>query len=329
MNVDNGYVEAPIPKGIDLKKEIIKLKKEKNAVIMAHFYQREEIQELADYIGDSLALAQLAQEVEAPVIVLCGVHFMGETAKILSPEKTVIVPDLNAGCSLSDSCPADKFEEFINQHPGHTVISYANTSAAVKALTDVIVTSGNAKQIVESFPEDEKLIFGPDRNLGNYINSITGREMLVWDGYCEVHEKFSIEKLIELKKQNKTAKVLVHPECPKPIRLIADKIGSTKALLDYAVASRCKKFIVVTESGILHEMKKRCPNKEFIPAPPADAGCACNECAYMKLITLEKLYNSLKYMAPTIEVDEKVRVKAVKSIERMLEISNRLGLIKK
>ena len=329
MKIDKGYVEARIPKGIDLKEEILRLKKEKNAVIMAHFYQRDEIQDLADYIGDSLALAQLAQDVEAPVIVLCGVHFMGETAKILSPEKTVIVPDLNAGCSLSDSCPADEFEAFIKEHPGHTVISYANTSAAVKALTDVIVTSGNAKQIVDSFPEDEKLIFGPDRNLGNYINSITGRNMLVWDGYCEVHEKFSIEKIIELKKQHPDAHVLVHPECPKPIRLIADKIGSTKALLDYSVVSECNKFIVATESGIIYEMKKRCPDKEFIPAPPDDAGCACNECAYMKLITLEKLYLSLKYLAPTIEIDEKTRVKAVRPIERMLEISNRLGLIKK
>ena len=321
MNVDKGYVEAPIPEGIDLREEILKLKEEKNAVIMAHFYQRDEIQDLADYIGDSLALAQLAQDVEAPVIVLCGVHFMGETAKILCPEKTVIVPDLNAGCSLSDSCPAPEFEAFIKDHPGHTVISYANTSAAVKALTDVIVTSGNAKQIVDSFPEDEKLIFGPDRNLGNYINSITG--------YCEVHEKFSIEKILELKQQHPDAQVLVHPECPKPIRLIADKIGSTKALLDYSVASECNKFIVATESGIIYEMKKRCPDKEFIPAPPDDAGCACNECAYMKLITLEKLYNSLKYLAPAIEVDEEIRVKAVRPIERMLEISNRLGLIKK
>lgn len=329
MDVEKGYVDEPIPQGIDLKEEILRLKEERNAVIMAHFYQRDEIQDLADYIGDSLALAQLAQDVDEPVIVLCGVHFMGETAKILCPEKTVIVPDLNAGCSLSESCPADKFEAFINEHPGHTVISYANTSAAVKALTDVIVTSGNAKQIVDSFPEDEKLIFGPDRNLGNYINSITGRNMVVWDGYCEVHEKFSIEKIIELKKQHKGAKILVHPECPKPIRMIADKIGSTKALLDYSVESKSKKFIVATESGIIYEMKKRCPDKEFIPAPPDDAGCACNECAYMKLITLEKLYNSLKYMAPVIEVDEETRVKAVRPIERMLEISNRLGLIKK
>jgi len=328
MNVEKGYVEARIPKGIDLKEEILKLKKEKNAVIMAHFYQRDEIQDLADYIGDSLALAQLAQKTDAPVIVLCGVHFMGETAKILCPEKTVIVPDLNAGCSLSDSCPADEFEKFIKDHPGHTVISYANTSAAVKALTDVIVTSGNAKQIVESFPEDEKLIFGPDRNLGNYINSITGRKMVVWDGYCEVHEKFSIDKIIELKKEHPDAHVLVHPECPKPIRLIADKIGSTKALLDYAVASECKKFIVATESGILYEMRKKCPDKEFIPAPPDEAGCSCNECGYMKLITLEKLYNSLKYLAPAIEVDEDTRIKAVRPIERMLEISSQLGLIK-
>ncbi|MBQ1722255.1 MAG: quinolinate synthase NadA, partial [Muribaculaceae bacterium] len=242
MNVEKGYVDAPIPDGIDLKQEILRLKKEKNAVIMAHYYQREEIQELADYIGDSLALAQLAAKVEEPVIILCGVHFMGETAKILCPEKTVIVPDLSAGCSLADSCPADEFEKFIKENPGHTVVSYVNTTAAVKALTDVVVTSSNAKQIVDSLPEDEKIIFGPDRNLGNYINSITGRQMKVWDGACHVHEQFSIEKIMKLKEENEDAKVLVHPECPKPIRLIADKIGSTQALLNYAVENESKKF---------------------------------------------------------------------------------------
>ena len=324
MNVEKGYVDAPIPEGLDLKEEIKRLKKEKNAVIMAHYYQREEIQELADYIGDSLALAQLAAKVEEPVIILCGVHFMGETAKILCPDKTVIVPDLSAGCSLADSCPADEFKE----NPGHTVVSYVNTTAAVKALTDVVVTSSNAKQIVDSLPEDEKIIFGPDRNLGNYINSITGRQMKVWDGACHVHEQFSIEKIMKLKEENEDAKVLVHPECPKPIRLIADKIGSTQALLNYAVENESKKFIVCTESGILIQMQKKCPEKTFIPAPPEDGTCACNECNFMKMITLEKLYNSLKYLAPEIEVDEKLAKKAIKPVERMLDISKKLGIIK-
>ena len=328
MNVEKGYVDAPIPDGIDLKQEILRLKKEKNAVIMAHYYQREEIQELADYIGDSLALAQLAAKVEEPVIILCGVHFMGETAKILCPDKTVIVPDLSAGCSLADSCPADEFKQFIKENPGHTVVSYVNTTAAVKALTDVVVTSSNAKQIVDSLPEDEKIIFGPDRNLGNYINSITGRQMKVWDGACHVHEQFSIEKIMKLKEENEDAKVLVHPECPKPIRLIADKIGSTQALLNYAVENESKKFIVCTESGILIQMQKKCPNKTFIPAPPEDGTCVCNECNFMKMITLEKLYNSLKYLAPEIEVDEKLAKKAIKPVKRMLDISKKLGIIK-
>ena len=328
MNIEKGYVDAPIPEGLDLKEEIKRLKKEKNAVIMAHYYQREEIQELADYIGDSLALAQLAAKVEEPVIILCGVHFMGETAKILCPEKTVIVPDLSAGCSLADSCPADEFKKFIKENPGHTVVSYVNTTAAVKALTDVVVTSSNAKQIVDSLPEDEKIIFGPDRNLGNYINSITGRQMKVWDGACHVHEQFSIEKIMKLKEENEDAKVLVHPECPKPIRLIADKIGSTQALLNYAVENESKKFIVCTESGILFQMQKQCPEKTFIPAPPEDGTCACNECNFMKMITLEKLYNSLKYLAPEIEVDAKLAKKAIKPVKRMLEISKKLGIIK-
>ena len=328
MNVDKGYVDAPIPTDVDLKEEIKRLKKEKHAVIMAHYYQREEIQELADYIGDSLALAQLAAKVEEPVIILCGVHFMGETAKILCPEKTVIVPDLSAGCSLADSCPAEDFKQFIKENPGHTVVSYVNTTAAVKALTDVVVTSSNAKQIVDSLSKDEKIIFGPDRNLGNYINSITGRSMKVWDGACHVHEQFSIEKIMKLKEENEDAKVLVHPECPKPIRLIADKIGSTQALLNYAVENESKKFIVCTESGILFQMQKQCPEKTFIPAPPEDGTCACNECNFMKMITLEKLYNSLKYLAPEIEVDEKLAKKAIKPVKRMLKISKDLGIIK-
>ena len=328
VDLKKGYVDEPIPEGIDLKEEILRLKKERNAVIMAHYYQREEIQQLADHIGDSLALAQLAAKVEEPVIVLCGVHFMGVTAKILCPEKTVIVPDTNAGCSLADSCPAPEFKKFIKAHPGHTVVSYVNTSAAVKALTDVVVTSGNAREIVEALPEDEKIIFGPDRNLGNYINGLTGRNMVLWDGACHVHEQFSIEKLMQLKKENDDAKILVHPECPKPIRLIADKVGSTQALLNYAINSECDKFIVATESGILFKMRENCPGKTFIPAPPEDGTCACNECNFMKLITLEKLYNSLRYMQPEIKVDKRVANAAVKPIERMLNMSRQLGLIK-
>ena len=328
MNVEKGYVDEPIEEGIDLREEILRLKRERNAVIMAHYYQREEIQQLADYIGDSLALAQLAAKTDAPVIVLCGVHFMGETAKILCPDKTVIVPDLSAGCSLADSCPADEFERFVNEHPDHTVVSYVNTSAAVKAVTDVVVTSSNAKEIVGSLPEDEKIIFGPDRNLGNYINSITGREMLLWDGACHVHEKFSVQKLADLKQEHPDAKVLVHPECPKPVRIMADKVGSTQALLNYAVDNESQEFIVCTESGILFEMQRRCPEKIFIPAPPEDGTCACNECEYMKLITLEKLYNSLKFMAPTIEVDQDIAERAVRPIQRMLDISRELGIIK-
>lgn len=331
MNVDKGYVDAPIDEGLDLRAEILRLKQEKGAVIMAHYYQRPEIQELADHIGDSLALAQLAAKTDAPVIVLCGVHFMGETAKILCPDKTVIVPDLNAGCSLADSCPADEFEAFVKAHPDHMVVSYVNTSAAVKAVTDVVVTSGNAKQIVDSLPQDQKIIFGPDRNLGDYINSITGREMLLWNGACHVHEQFSLEKLVDLRKHYPDARVLVHPECPKPIRLLADKVGSTQALLNYAVDNKAQQFLVCTESGILHEMQRRCPDKEFIPVPPEESetvGCSCNECKYMKFITLEKLYNSLRYLQPAIEVDPDIAERAVKPIERMLDISHELGIIK-
>ena len=326
MNVDKGYVDAPINSNINLKEEILRLKKEKNAVILAHYYQKGEIQDLADYIGDSLALAQIAARIEAPVIVLCGVHFMGETAKILCPDKKVLVPDTNAGCSLADSCPANEFEKFIIEHPGHTVISYVNTSAGVKALTDVLVTSSNARQIVESFPEDEKIIFGPDRNLGNYINSITGRNMTLWNGACHVHEQFSLAKIVELKKQYPNAKLLVHPECKNSIVVLADKVGSTAALLNYAIESDAEEFIVATESGILHEMKKKCSNKTFIPAPPEDGSCACNDCNFMKLNTLEKLYNCLKYEQPVIEVDSEVAEKARIPIQRMLDISEKLGL---
>lgn len=304
-----------------LVEEISRLKKEKDAVILAHYYQRPEIQDIADHIGDSLALARIATTLPNRVIVLCGVHFMGETAKILCPEKTVIVPDDSAGCSLADSCPADEFAEFIKAHPGHTVISYVNTSAAVKALTDVVVTSGNARKIVESFPQDQKIIFGPDRNLGNYINSVTGRNMLLWNGACHVHEQFSLEKIVALKKEHPSAQVLAHPECPRHLLMVADKIGSTAVLLDYAVASDCKEFIVATESGILHKMQAMCPDKTFIPAPPNDSTCACNECSFMKLNTLQKVADSLRTLSPAIEVDEDIMDKARKPIERMLKLS--------
>ena len=292
--VNKGFVDEPVDKSIDLKAAINELKKEKNAVILGHYYQKGEIQDIADYIGDSLALAQIAAKTDADILVMCGVHFMGETAKVLCPDKKVLVPDLNAGCSLADSCPADKFAEFVKAHPGYTVISYVNTTAAVKAVTDVVVTSTNAKQIVESFPKDEKIIFGPDRNLGNYINSITGREMLLWDGACHVHEQFSVEKIVELKAQYPDAVVLAHPECKSVVLKLADMVGSTAALLKYAVNSDKQRFIVATEAGILHEMQKKCPQKTFIPAPPNDSTCGCNEWNFMRLNTLEKLYNSRK-----------------------------------
>lgn len=306
--------------------KIKKLKEEKNAVILAHYYQRNEIQDVADFVGDSLALAQWAAKTDADILVVCGVNFMGETAKILCPDKKVLIPDNSAGCSLADSCKAEDLAEFIKQYPGYKVISYVNTTAEVKALTDVVVTSSNAKEIVESFPKDEKIIFGPDRNLGSYINSITGREMVVWNGACDVHEQFSLQKIKELKEQNPDAEILAHPECKKHILIVADKVGSTAALLNYAIKSDCKKFIVATESGILHKMRLSCPDKEFIPAPPEDSTCACNECAYMKYNTLEKLYNSLLNEEHEVFVDEEIRKKAVISIQRMLDISEKLKL---
>lgn len=323
---EKGYVDEPLPQGVDLKSEIRQMCHEKNAVIMAHYYTEGVVQDVADFVGDSLALAQKAAQTDADIIVMCGVHFMGETAKILCPGKKVIVPDLNATCSLAESCPANDFARFVADHPGHTVISYVNTTAATKAVTDVVVTSSNARQIVESFPKDTPIIFGPDRNLGNYINSITGRSMVLWDGCCHVHEKFSLEKILELKKQYPDAKVLVHPECKGAVVKLADKVGSTAALLKYSIEDSAQTFIVATESGILHEMKKACPQKTFIPAPPEDGSCACNECNYMKLVTLQKIYNSLKHEWPSIEVDAEVAKKAVVSIERMLEISEKLGI---
>ena len=322
----NGYVTDPVDKALDLKAEIDRLRKEKNAVILGHYYQSGEIQDIADFVGDSLALAQWAAKTDADIIVMCGVHFMGETAKVLCPEKKDLVPDFNAGCSLADSCPADKFAQFVKEHPEHTVISYVNTTAAVKAVTDVVVTSTNAKQIVDSFPKEEKIIFGPDRNLGNYINSITNRNMLLWDGACHVHEQFSVEKIIELKAQYPDADVLVHPECKGAVAKLADKVASTAGLLKYAINSSKQNFIVATESGILHEMRKQCPEKNFIPVPPEDGTCACNECNYMRLNTLEKLYNTLKYEWPEVTVDPEIAKEAVKPIQRMLEISEKLGL---
>ncbi len=323
---EQGYIDEPIPEGVDIKAEIKRMCKEKNAVIMAHYYTDGEIQDIADFIGDSLALAQKAAKTDADIIVMCGVHFMGETNKILCPDKVVLVPDLNATCSLAESCPAKEFEAFVKAHPGHTVISYVNTTAATKAVTDVVVTSSNAKQIVESFPKDEKIIFGPDENLGNYINSITGRNMVLWNGCCHVHAKFSLEKILKLKAEHPKAKVLVHPECKGAVVKVADKVGSTAALLKFSISDEATEFIVATESGILHEMQKACPQKTFIPAPPDDSTCACNECNYMKLITMQKLYNCLKYEWPTVEVEKEVADKAVKSINKMLEISEKLSL---
>lgn len=315
MNVDNK------PTNEELKEDILRLKKDKNAVILGHYYQQGDIQDVADIIGDSLALAQKASKIDAPILVMCGVYFMAETCKIICPDKKVLIPDATAGCSLADSCPADEFENFIKEHPGHTVVSYVNTSAAVKALTDIVVTSSNARKIIDSLPEDEKIIFGPDRNLGSYINSITGRNMLLWDGACHVHDRFSIEKLVEMKREHPQAKTLAHPECRKQLLILADKVGSTAALLKYAVESEYSEFIVATESGILHEMQKQCPHKVFLPVPAEDSTCGCNDCNYMKLNTLEKLRDCLLYESPEVVVDSDIAVKALNPINRMLAFS--------
>ena len=307
-----------------IKDEIRQLCREKNAIIMAHYYTRPEIQDVADFIGDSLALAQKATTVDADIIVMCGVHFMGETMKILCPDKKVLIPDMAAGCSLADSCKAEDLAKFKAEHPGHMVVSYVNTSAAVKALTDVVVTSSNARKIVEQLPQDAKIIFGPDKNLGNYINSVTGRDMLLWDGACHVHSRFSLEALLDLKKKNPDAPVLAHPECKAVILTQANKIGSTKALLDFVITNPQKRFIVVTESGILHEMQKACPDKEFIPVPPEATetiGCHCNECEYMRLNTLEKLLACLQTEQPEVIIDSTLATKALKPIRMMLEMS--------
>ena len=304
--------------------KIKSLAKEKKAVIFAHYYTRPEIQECADFIGDSLALAQQATRVDADILVMCGVHFMGETMKILCPEKKVLIPDMNAGCSLADSCKAEDLAAFKAQHPDHIVVSYVNTSAEVKALTDVVVTSSNAKKIVDQLPQDAKIIFGPDHNLGSYINSVTGRNMLLWNGACHVHSRFSLEALLELKKENPGVEVLAHPECKAHILAQSDVIGSTQTLLRHTIQSSAKRFIIATESGILHEMQKACPEKEFIPVPPEvteGVGCSCNECEYMRMNTLEKLYACLRDEQPEMVVDKEVAEKAVSSIQRMLQMS--------
>ena len=314
---------------MDLKEKeyinkIKKLAAEKNAVIFAHYYTRPEIQECADFIGDSLALAQQATRVDADILVMCGVHFMGETMKILCPEKKVLVPDMNAGCSLADSCKAEDLAAFKAQHPDHMVVSYVNTSAEVKALTDVVVTSSNAKKIVDQLPKDAKIIFGPDHNLGSYINSVTGREMLLWNGACHVHSRFSLEALLQLKKENPGVEVLAHPECKAPILAQSDVIGSTKALLEHTIRSDAKRFIIATESGILFEMQRACPDKKFIPVPPEvteGVGCSCNECEYMRMNTLDKLYACLKDEQPEMHVEKETAEKAISSIQRMLEMS--------
>lgn len=320
----NGFLDLEIDPSLDLVAEIIKLKKEKNAVLLAHYYQDSEIQDIADFIGDSLGLAQAAAKTEADIIVFAGVHFMAETAKILNPTKKVLLPDLKAGCSLSDSCPPPVFKTFKEKHPNYLVISYINCSAGIKALSDIICTSSNARQIVESLPVEQDIIFAPDRNLGAFINKVTGRNMLLWQGACMVHELFSLEKIIKLKERNPTAKFIAHPECEEAILQHADFIGSTTELLKYSVSSEYNSFIVATEVGILHQMQKSAPNKTFIPAPP-DNACACNDCPHMKLNTLEKLYLCLKNELPEILMDEEIRLAAKKPIDKMLQLSKSFG----
>jgi len=309
-----------------IREEIKRLKSEKNAIILAHYYQTGDIQDIADFVGDSLALSQKAQSNSADIILFAGVKFMAETAKILAPGKKVLLPDMMAGCSLADSCKAEDFEKFIKDNPGRTVVSYVNTTAEIKALSDIICTSSNAVQIIESLPADEKIIFAPDRNLGNYVLNKTGRDMIIWNGTCHVHEEFSLEAILNLKKENPEAKIIVHPECELPVRMVADFIGSTSALLQYTKKDPSKCYIVGTEPGIIHQMKKENPSKTYIPAPPKDSTCGCSECSFMKLITLEKIYKTLLNEEPEIFVDENIIYKAQKPILRMMEISEKLGL---
>ena len=328
MNKDwenKGYVDEKVDKSLDLKAEIRKMCKEKDAIILAHYYTVGDVQDVADFVGDSLALARKAAETDAKVMVMCGVHFMAETCKLLSPDKTVLCPDLNAGCSLADSCKAEDLKKFKDEHPGYKVISYVNTTAAVKALTDVVVTSGNAKKVVDRLPEGDNYIFGPDYNLGSYINEVTGRKMLLWNGGCHVHERFSVDAIAQLKKDYPEAVVMAHLECKGPVLALADIVGSTATMLEYAKANPKKEFIVATEAGILHEMQRSCPDAIFYPVPPeiseGGLGCSCNECQYMKMNTLEKIYNTLKYGWPEVNVDPDIATEAVKPIIKMLELS--------
>jgi quinolinate synthase len=321
MLEEKGYIDEPVNPDIRLVEEINRLKKEKNAVILSHFYVDSELQDIADYVGDSLGLAQAAAHTDADMIVFVGVHFMAETAKIINPGKKVILPDLKAGCSLAESAPADAFAEFKAQYPDHKVITYVNATADLKTMSDIVCPSANAKKIIDSFPQDEKLIFGPDKNLGNYLNSITGRNMVLWDGACMVHEKYSVEKIIDLMDQYPEAEFIAHPECEKPVLLLARHIGSTTSLLNYTKSSQAKKFIVATESGIIHQMKKANPDKIYIPAPSVDSTCGCNDCSYMKLNSLQKLYICLKHEQPEVTLPKDVIERARVPIERMLEIS--------
>lgn len=322
----NGFISEPIDSEINLFDGIRELVRKKNAVILAHYYVKPEIQDVADFVGDSLALSQKAAETNADIIVFAGVHFMAETAKILSPDKKVILPDLTAGCSMADSCPANDFEKFLQKYPNHTVVSYVNTTAAVKCITDIVCTSSNAVQIIESLPKEEKIVFAPDRNLGNYISRLTGREMVIWDGACHVHVEFSLNGILDLKQINPNAKIIAHPECEAPVLKIADFIGSTKQLIDFSKNDSSQKYIVATEPGVLHEMKKQSPEKEFIPAPGEDAGCVCSECEFMKRHSLEKLYNALKFETPEITLEKNIIERAKLPIINMLDISKKLKL---
>ena len=321
-----GFIDEPLPEGLNIHDGIRRLRKEKNAVILAHYYQEGEIQDISDFVGDSLDLSRSAAVTDADVIVFAGVHFMAETAKILAPQKTILLPDLNAGCSLADSCPPEEFEAFCKLHPDHLVVTYVNTSAAIKALSDICCTSTNALPIIRQLPEDQKILFAPDRNLGNYIKSLTGRDMVIWDGACHVHEEFSLERILELKNLYPAAKIICHPECQKPIQIVSDFIGSTSALLRFTKEDPAETFIVATESGILHQMQKANRSKLFLPAPPNDSTCACNDCKYMKLHNLKKLYLTLKHGWPEVTVDEEIRKRAEVPVRRMLEMSERGGL---
>jgi len=323
---EKGFIDKDINPNVNIVREINRMKKEKNAIILGHYYQTSDVQDISDILGDSLALSQEAEKTNADIIIFAGVHFMAETAKILSPDKKVIIPDRDAGCSLAESCSPEEFRKFKEKYPDHTVISYVNTTAEIKTMTDICCTSTNALHIVNYLPKDEKIIFAPDKNLGNYIKRLTRRDMVIYPGACHVHEEFSVEKILELKKENDDAKIIAHPECEKPVLLIADHVGSTSSLLKFTQEDYSRKYIVATEGGIIHQMKKASPLKQFIVAPPKDSTCGCNDCEFMKLITLKKIYNSLKYEKPVVELDKDTLHKAYKPIKRMLQISKELGL---